>query len=105
MDFSAVIAMVLLVLPHLVGWLSLCEAQWRSTRLSALSPLHPSGSDGSHRRPSDGVSHRHAGGDIPRVCASAEGDFGLSVPAAARRRVDCGSQPGLAGSEPGRPAT
>ena len=45
------------------------EAQWRATRLSALSPLHPSGSDGSHRRPSDGVSHRRVVGDIPRVGA------------------------------------
>ena len=76
-----------------------CEAQWRATRLSALSPLHPSGSDGSHRRPPDGVSHRRVVGDIPRVGASPEGDLGLCVPAAARRRVDRGPHPGPGGGE------
>ena len=75
------------------------EAQWRAARLSALSPLHPSGSDVGTRRRSDGVPHRVAVGDIPRVGASPEGDLGLRVPAGARRGVDRGPQPGPGGDE------
>ena len=95
MDNGAAVAMILLVLPHLVGWLSL--ARLNGGRPGFPLYLH-------YTRPvrtavivgaSDGVSHRHVVGDIPRVGASAEGDLGLCVPTAARRRMDRGPHPGL----------
>ena len=88
------IALVLIVFPNIVGWWSIGESQWRTTRLSVLSPLHPPGSDGGARRRPDGVFRGGAGRLLPRGGACAEGDLRLSVPAGARRRVDRGPQPG-----------
>ena len=76
-----------------------CRTSWggyllrgsrRSTRLSALSPLHPSDSDGSHGRPPDGVSHGRDVRHIPGVCISTESGLRLPVFGAARRSVDRG---------------
>ena len=63
------------------SWVAVdAEAQWRAARLSASSPLYPSGSDGRARRRPDGVPHRVAGGDVPALGASPGVTFGYAFP-------------------------
>ena len=98
-DFSAAIALSLIVLPHFVGWLSMAKLNGGRPGFPLyLLYTRPVRTPGTRRR-SDGVPHRVAAGDIFRVGASPEGDLGLRVPAGARRGVDRGPQPGPAGDE------
>ena len=97
-DNGAAIALILLVLPHLVGWLSLARLNGgrpgfplylhytRPVRTAVIVGL-----------PMAYLTAMSSG--IPRVGASPGGDLGLCVPTAARRRMDRGPHPGLGGGD------
>ena len=96
-DAIAAFALILIVIPQLVRWMSIAKlnggqpgfplylAYTRPVRTAVIVGL------------ADGVSHRRVVGDIPRVGDCPEGDLGLCVPTAARRRVDRGPRPGRDG--------
>ena len=98
-DFGAVIAMILLVLPHFLNWVSFFNLNgWRPGFPLYHLYTRPVRTAVIVGLPMAYLTAR-AGGDIPGICTPTEGDLRLSVPAAARRRVDCGPQPGHAGDQ------
>ena len=93
-DAGAVIALGLIALLQIAGWLSLPKLNGTRPGFPFdLGYTRPVRTAVTRRRP-DGVPRRGASGDVPRVGASPDGDLRLSVPAPARRRVDCDPHPG-----------